>query len=163
METEKTSDDVRVVPLEESDFAQFRAVVIREYAEGSVAAGRVNAEEAFEWSTRENDRLLPNGARTAGAILLKIVVGNTADPAGYIWVADEHGVGERAFVYDLYLYPDYRGRGYGTAAMRLLEPILRDHGYRFVGLHVYDNNRPAMKLYSKLGYEPQSHVLRKKL
>lgn len=52
---------------------------------------------------------------------------------------------------------DYRGRGYGTDAMRLvLKYFFRDMGVRKVQLSVYDFNTRAIASYRKCGFDVES-------
>ena len=49
------------------------------------------------------------------------------------------------------LYPDYRGRGIGTALMTRMLEWLRQCGYQQVSLSVQKDNR-AVQLYQRLGF-----------
>lgn len=54
-------------------------------------------------------------------------------------------------------HPDYRGRGYGAALMRVVgQRILSEGAIPF--LHTYTNNVGAIKLYRKLGFEARCEV-----
>lgn len=50
------------------------------------------------------------------------------------------------------LYPDFRGRGIGTALLREMLALLKRHGYRRVSLSVQKANR-AGQLYRRVGFE----------
>jgi ribosomal protein S18 acetylase RimI-like enzyme len=50
------------------------------------------------------------------------------------------------------LYPDYRGRGIGTALMTRMLEWLRQSGYQQVSLSVQKENR-AVRLYQRVGFE----------
>jgi len=60
--------------------------------------------------------------------------------------------GERAFLCDIKIYEDHRGKGYGKGALMKMEEFLRDMGVKFVELNMFGDNRVALELYRKMGY-----------
>src|SRR5215471_21265607 len=60
-------------------------------------------------------------------------------------------LGRDAFVDELYLREDYRGRGWGKRAMAFLEEAAREFGVRTLHLGVVPGN-PALQLYEKVGF-----------
>ena len=64
----------------------------------------------------------------------------------------EYG-GADAFVDDLYLVPEARGRGLGRIVLDLLEAQARDLGLAAVLLVVDPENTPALRLYRRQGFE----------
>ena len=70
-------------------------------------------------------------------------------PAGRLYVARWS---DEIRIMDIALLPDFRGRGIGT---RLLRGLLDEAGRagRRLSIHVEKNN-PALRLYSRLGFEP---------
>ncbi len=60
------------------------------------------------------------------------------------------------YIFLLYVHPDYRLQGIGTALMQKAEDWARERGDRQVGLQVFVQNQAALRLYEKLGYQPQS-------
>ena len=70
--------------------------------------------------------------------------------AGYIiyWqIQDEVQINNVA------VHPDFRGKGIGEAAMRLVLKEIREKGAMFVTLEVRVSNTAATRLYEKLGFE----------
>ena len=63
----------------------------------------------------------------------------------------EHG-GRDGFIDDLYVVPEARGRGIGTAAMDLLERVAAQHGVHGLHLEVERDNQKAEALYRRRGY-----------
>jgi ribosomal protein S18 acetylase RimI-like enzyme len=64
----------------------------------------------------------------------------------------EHG-GADAFVDDLYLAPEARGRGLGEAVMARLKEEARAMGLAALFLVVDPENLPARRLYDRRGFE----------
>jgi len=60
-------------------------------------------------------------------------------------------LGRDAFVDELYLRQNYRGRGWGKKAMAFLEDAAREFGIRALHLGVVPGN-PALHLYEKVGF-----------
>jgi ribosomal protein S18 acetylase RimI-like enzyme len=64
----------------------------------------------------------------------------------------EYG-GADAFVDDLYLVPEARGRGLGKTVLALLEAEARALGLAALFLVVDPENEPALRLYQRAGFE----------
>jgi ribosomal protein S18 acetylase RimI-like enzyme len=67
--------------------------------------------------------------------------------------------GRDAFVDELYVAPDARGRGYGTRALAIAEEACREHGVSAIHLEVELENEKARRLYERTGYEAHSRHL----
>ncbi len=59
-------------------------------------------------------------------------------------------------IFLLYVRPAHRRQGIGSALMDHAESWARARGNRQIGLQVFQHNQPALQLYAKLGYQPQS-------
>jgi ribosomal protein S18 acetylase RimI-like enzyme len=64
--------------------------------------------------------------------------------------------GRDAFLTELWIDPEERGRGAGTAVLALLDGELRPEGVRAVHLGVRPDN-PATRLYERAGFQPSRH------
>lgn len=60
--------------------------------------------------------------------------------------------GKRAYLYALRIHKDFRGNGYGKYLLNEVINILLEKGYREVTIGVEEDNKPALHLYSKLGF-----------
>jgi ribosomal protein S18 acetylase RimI-like enzyme len=67
------------------------------------------------------------------------------------------------FIYDIVIEEHLRGKGYGRAALLLLEDVARALGKRRISLHVFAHNDRARRLYEELGYRPTNIVMAKEL
>jgi ribosomal protein S18 acetylase RimI-like enzyme len=91
-----------------------------------------------------------------------------ADPAlGVVFVIEQDGAavgyalcafafdlefrGREAWLTELFIVDDARGRGQGTAALQLIEAELRARGIKALHLQVRPDN-PAVALYERLGF-----------
>ncbi len=76
------------------------------------------------------------------------------DPVGYAFLCFGYSLewlGRDAFVDELYLREDFRGRGWGKKTMEFLEDSARELGIRTLHLGVVPGN-PALHLYEKVGF-----------
>ena len=76
-------------------------------------------------------------------------------PVGYAVLCFGYSLewlGRDAFVDEIYLREDYRGRGWGKQAMGFLEDSARELGIRALHLGVVPGNERAFHLYEKVGF-----------
>ena len=59
------------------------------------------------------------------------------------------------YLEDLFVRPEYRGRGHGTALLRALARVAVERGCRRLDWAVLDWNEPALRFYRSLGAGPQ--------
>lgn len=92
------------------------------------------------------------------------LVHDTDGTVGYLWIGrDRSGDYASWWVWDMLVEPEYRGKSYGRAAMRLAEDHARAAGARTMGLSVFGHNETARGLYESIGYEATSIKMRKHL
>ena len=65
------------------------------------------------------------------------------------------------FIYDLYVMPNYRGRGIAQRLIADCYKLTEEMGFKTIALNVFAKNKPARKLYEKLGFKEYTMVLRK--
>jgi ribosomal protein S18 acetylase RimI-like enzyme len=154
--------EIRVRRMTAAEFAAFRERAIREYAEEHVRAGDWSPDQAEELAAKETDGLLPRGHETPGMLLL-VAETPSGNVIGIVWVALEREGKEGAWIYDIEIVPDQRGRGYGRALLRAAEREVEERGGRSIGLNVFGGNAVARHLYESSGYETTSLQMRKSL
>ena len=70
-----------------------------------------------------------------------------------LWINIRPKVGKtEAFIYDIVIDEDRRGRGYGRATMLACVARARELGAQSIGLHVFGDNAVARGLYTSLGF-----------
>ena len=80
-------------------------------------------------------------------------------PVACLWAGNavDQVRGDRGtHIFLIYVVPEHRQRGIGTALMRYVEDWARTRGDRTIGLQVFQSNQPALNLYKQLGYQTQS-------
>jgi GNAT superfamily N-acetyltransferase len=76
-----------------------------------------------------------------------------------VWVGnaiDQIQGSRHAHIFILYVVPEHRRRGVGTALMKYVENWAIHRGDRQIGLQVFSSNSAALNLYNHLGYQTQS-------
>jgi ribosomal protein S18 acetylase RimI-like enzyme len=104
-----------------------------------------------------------NRARITEAILRHIVsdqvlVARDPDIVGFVMFSVESGSYEqdidRGLVENIYVEPDRRGEGIGTALLTAAESELVKRGVDAVALELMAGNEAARRFYRRAGYEP---------
>jgi ribosomal protein S18 acetylase RimI-like enzyme len=151
VEFEPMTGDVLAAWLERS-----RADYIAErMASGNSAAeAEANAAASFE-------RLMPGGISAAGQLIGHVRASDGA--VGHLWLGPAGTDPARWWVWDVEIEPEFRGRGFGRAAMELADRLARAHGATTIGLNVFGHNLVARNLYASLGYREAAVVMRKDL
>jgi ribosomal protein S18 acetylase RimI-like enzyme len=146
------------------EFAVFRTHTIAEYAKAHTSVGNWSVEESLERSTQAINELLPDGENTEQALVLT-ALNETGISIGYLWIGLQRrgGAPGEAWIYDIELYEEFRGKGYGRALLLLAEQEVRKHGVKKLGLNVFGNNQVARNLYESAGYEITSMQMAKEL
>ena len=144
--------------LREQEYGAWDAAHRAEYRRGLVEHLGMAAERAEAKVARDVDHVLPQGLAT---------------PDTWIWAVEEEGrvvgtvfVGLRdggAWLYDVTIAEDERGKGYGRAAMTALEDEVRALGHDTIGLNVWGQNEVARGLYRSLGWAEESVHMRRRL
>jgi GNAT superfamily N-acetyltransferase len=80
-------------------------------------------------------------------------------PIGCLWLGnaiDQTNGNRHAHIFLLYVTPNHRRRGIGSALVQAAEDWAWRRGDRQIGLQVFQFNQPALHLYQGLGYQTQS-------
>ncbi|WP_424936763.1 MULTISPECIES: GNAT family N-acetyltransferase [Bacteria] len=150
-----------MTPAEYETWARLLGVA---YAEEQVAAGRWPREGALQRALDENARQLPQGAETAGMLVLQ-GLDRAGAPVGHAWVALDppHTTAGIAFLNDIEVRPERRGQGWGRALLAAVEEATREVGATALELNVFGRNEAAIRLYANAGYDVVTQQMRKPL
>ena len=64
-----------------------------------------------------------------------------------------------AKLHKLYLYPEFHGKGLGSASLRKIFDLAREQGYDSICLNVNKNNRSAIQAYERGGFTVKTSVV----
>ena len=142
---------IQLIPMNEEHFVRFLDSSIKDYAEEHVKAGNWTEEEALTKSQEEFSTLLPNGLATKNHLLFSIQ--NNGQTIGVLWLHIRNKSTEKhAFIYNIELDEQERGKGYGKATMKALDDFAQRERIKKISLHVFAHNPHAISLYEKSGY-----------
>lgn len=150
--------------MKQEEYQAFRLRLVADYAKEKVAAGTWVEEEAQQLSEEAVVSLLPEGLNTKDHSLFSISEAQTGAQLGELWVHYRTGNhGREAFIYEIIIFDEYQGKGYGKATMQALDEEARKQGAVSIGLHVFAHNERAHQLYLKSGYVATDITMKKKL
>lgn len=145
--------EVRLRPMSAGEFEVWRPWVVEEYAREDVEHKEVDPERALDNMSAFLDSTLPRGPRTPGQQLSIVEDAVTGQRVGYTWWGTrEVDAGDVAWIYDVWIDEEHRGRGFGRSLMRALEREALDRGLDRLELHVWAGNERARSLYRSLGF-----------
>ncbi|MEU8778253.1 GNAT family N-acetyltransferase [Streptomyces sp. NPDC048606] len=144
-------------PMTPAEYAAWEARSREEYADSWIARG-MDPGAARVKAAADHLEQLAHGLDTPGTAFTVLEVSGV--PVGHVWTGPR---GEDAYVYDVAVAEEHRGRGHGRALMLLAEGVALAAGRRRLGLHVFAGNTPALRLYEALGYRPTGFNYAKEL
>lgn len=154
---------MRLAAMTETDFNNWAARSKANYAKDKMRANSLTEAEANEMAETDFLRLLPDGLSSNDNFLFTMK-SDDESVVGYLWFAAKGAQNNRkAFIFDIVVEAQHRGKGYGRRAMLLAEEEARKLGLVEIGLHVFGFNRPAINLYESLGYKTTDLVMAKKI
>ncbi|MEA9358004.1 GNAT family N-acetyltransferase [Bacteriovorax sp. PP10] len=156
------SEVISLIKMTEDEFNVWCKRSIENYRDEHIKNGLTFAE-AQKRSDDDFGRLLPDGVNSVDQHVFTIKE-NGSKWIGTLWFGVRGAADNRkAFIYDIILDDETRGKGYGKKAMQLLEDEVKKVGLRHIGLHVFGHNKIARSLYEKLGYETTNVNMEKTL
>ena len=89
----------------------------------------ISYEAALQAATKEVDEMLPDGLYTTQNFLMTIMEASCGESAGFLWTLHEYTAGKKqSFLCDFAIWESKRRRGYGAAALYLMEKQAIDAG-----------------------------------
>ncbi|GAA1174706.1 GNAT family N-acetyltransferase [Streptomyces hebeiensis] len=145
-----------------AEYERWLAGAYDDYARSWIDRG-LSPDVARAKSRESFAKLLPDGLATPGTSIEVLV--HQGAVVGHVWVARrELSPGTSgAYVYEVVVVEEQRGKGHGRALMLLAERTALAAGHTELGLHVFADNTPAVRLYESLGYATTRHNFFKRL
>lgn len=140
-------------PILSHEFLAFVDYFVEDYAAEIVANYRFPKADALLQARREIATSFPNGENTAGQVLMCITYMQAGEehPIGYLWYKPDTEL-KSVYINDFYLFPNFRGMGLGSEAMKSLEVHLIKDGYTQIKLRVAADNQKARQVYESNGF-----------
>jgi GNAT superfamily N-acetyltransferase len=137
---------------------QLKARYMLDRIEGNL----LDDEQARHYTEQQWHALLPDGQATCGHSFLNLIVADTDEAVGSAWLFVDSELSS-AFIYELFLDEEQRGRGLGRASLEALETLALDQGAATLGLNVFASNTHARALYESYGFSAVSTDMIKRL
>ncbi len=150
--------------MTDDEYERWQVELAEAFVAEARAAGRSMPDDAVQRELEENATLLPERAATPRML---VVTAEDADGArvGRAWVSLDHprGAPDTAFIYDIEVDEQHRGKGLGKQLLAAIERAVADAGIGSLELNVFGNNAPALSLYESAGFTVTSQQMRKPL
>ncbi len=145
--------------MNNQNFQRFLEIATVNFAKDKVENGSWKEETALEQSKAAFQSLLPEGENTENNYLKNIVLNE--EMLGYIWYSiNKKQEPYYAYLYEILIYPERRGQGFGKEAMSMCIKEINELGVDDVCLHVFGHNQGALNLYQQLGFEITDYNLK---
>ena len=123
-------------------------------------------DRAIELAEQDLIRSFPNGLETNEHDLLCIEFTSESEVksevVGYLWHSIKAS-DKSTFIYDFFIFSNYRNNGYGKLAIKALESQLQIIGIEQIKLRVAYQNQRALKLYQEVGFVISGYNMSKKI
>ncbi|MFD1020716.1 GNAT family N-acetyltransferase [Thalassobacillus hwangdonensis] len=150
---------IKFSKMNEQDFKEFYDVATINFANDKINNGSWPEQTALEQSKEAFQSLLPDNEKTENHYLKNILFMDRK--IGYMWYAiNSTEPSPHAYLYEIFINPEFRGKGFGTEAMRLCMKEIEQKGIDDVWLHVFGHNHGALKLYQQLGFETTDYTMK---
>jgi ribosomal protein S18 acetylase RimI-like enzyme len=152
----------RLRPMREDEFAAFLETSRAGYVQDLIENGRMSPDVARRKGEADFAQLFPDGF--CSGVELRVVEDGSGNAVGrVVWSGREQHGSAYAFLYDIEIDEEHRGRGLGREAMQLLEAEVRERGFERLQLNVFGGNARARTLYRSLGFQELSVQMGKEL
>ena len=157
-----TPVELRLRPATADEIEAWLPRLAAEYAAAIAGSGSLPPADARRKADSDLRAQLTDGPH-AGQLIFRLIAGD--QPVGWLWLAVPFPAGDpaMAWVNNVEVDQDFRGRGYGRQAMLLAEREAAARGMTSVGLNVHGQNTVARGLYDSLGYQVTAQQMKKVL
>ncbi len=151
---------IKLKKMTEEEYLNYMKTALPSYAEEKIKGEGFSAEDALKVAQDSYKRLLPQGLSTENQFLFSVIESGSNKVIGTLWFAKkvEHSK-SYAFIYDIILSPEMRGKGLGKMLITLTESEVRKLGLNSIGLHVFGHNEIAIQLYEKTGFRTTNRIM----
>jgi ribosomal protein S18 acetylase RimI-like enzyme len=149
---------VQLNPLSDSEYAEFAALQVVEYAHQLVSAGEVAAENGIATAQERLAALLTDRLRVAGHTFFVASSAPAGVRVGWVWLSPAPeflGPGHEStrWLSQVTVEEAHRRRGWGRSILVAMERHLAAAGVEQIWLRVFNWNVVARALYESQGYE----------
>lgn len=147
-------------PMSQDEFEEFRKFSVENYAKAIFRNLRLTYRQSLMLANEESEEVLPFGYYSEGHYFYNLTARPDNQKIGYLWYYINHKR-QSAFLYDFYILPSYRSKGYGKIALSKMEQQLAIKNINVVRLNVFADNTKARELYTNQGFSQCNEILQK--
>ncbi|MEZ8339282.1 GNAT family N-acetyltransferase [Vibrio cyclitrophicus] len=151
---------IKLRPMTSSEYPAYCDYFIDDYSREIVENYGHSLDRAIELANQDLLRSFPNGLETNDHALLCVESGS--ELVGYLWHSI-NAADKSTFIYDFFIFPNFRNNGYGKLAISVLESQLKSVGIEQIKLRVAYQNKRALKLYQEIGFAISGYNMSKKI
>ncbi len=151
---------IKLRPMTSSEYPAYCDYFIDDYSREIVENYGHSLDRAIELANQDLLRSFPNGLETNDHTLLCVESGS--ELVGYLWHSI-NAADKSTFIYDFFIFPNFRNNGYGKLAISVLESQLKSVGIEQIKLRVAYQNQRALKLYQEIGFAISGYNMSKKI
>jgi ribosomal protein S18 acetylase RimI-like enzyme len=150
-------------PMSGDELATRTTALLDDYTRDLRESRGLPLDQARSEAHRQVAELLPDGTATEGALLFTAEADGV--PVGWIWISLPTAPQrpDTAWIYEITIDAEHRGKGYGRATMRAAEDDLARRGVFRLALNVFGQNTTAIRLYESLGFRTTSQQMAKSI
>ena len=155
------SSVIELLPITDSGFLQLQQNYFAVAAEGMAGDSISGTAEFSTFVEQQLTAVLDQARGDENTFFHDIVLKKSPTTVGNLWykLHPKTHFSDMAVISWLGIEPQFRGRGYAKATLRLLSKQLKAAGINKLTLEVFNNNIPAHQLYQAVGFEPQRTVM----
>ena len=148
--------------MNEEEFDQYMEYFIPDYAKDLSDNFMIPMEKALEESKNLMGTLFPEKQDSADQHICNIYSPADEKNIGVIWY-NIQTESNKAYIYHILIHEAFRKRGFASRVLKELEETVKSSGVTSMGLNVFGNNPGAQRVYEKLGYQPASIAMGKRI
>ena len=152
---------VEFKPMTKDEFPAYWKYSVDSWKRDMERAGLIEKDISYEKAEEQVKKFLPNGIDTPGHHLMHIM--KSEETIGSIWFEIRQRGAKEAYLWDIIIDENYRGKGYGRDTMARLEEFVKKEGAERISLNVFGSNAIARNLYVKMGYQDAAITMMKYL
>ncbi|MCL4450108.1 MAG: GNAT family N-acetyltransferase [Candidatus Thermoplasmatota archaeon] len=152
---------VEFKPMTKDEFPAYWKYSVDSWKRDMERAGLIEKDISYEKAEEQVKKFLPNGIDTPGHRLMHIM--KNEETIGSIWFEIRQRGAKEAYLWDIVIDENYRGKGYGRDTMARLEEFVKKEGAERISLNVFGSNAIARNLYIKMGYQDAAITMMKYL
>lgn len=158
----KLCEMIKLQQMDEASYDKFMSNLLVRYARDRMQGNLLSESEAIEFTQSQWRSILPSGRSSLGHFFFNLLNPDSETQVGAAWLfIDQQS--HSSFIYELFLEPEFRGKGLGRASLQALEDYAKSNQSRTLGLNVFAWNQPAKSLYSSFGFTEVSTDMIKQL